>query len=103
MCLNAGPPLRPRQGMPQHGELHRQHIALLTARIVAGRLVNGGDFAIRKGGGVEARRLMRVLVEPEADRVFWLHLRVLLLPARPYKTGLAATDAAASRRPAGCG
>jgi hypothetical protein len=51
---------------------HRQHIALLAAWIVAGSLVNGGYFTIRKSNGVEARRLMRVLVEPEADRVLWL-------------------------------
>src|SRR5439155_21870075 len=65
-------------GNAQNGELHRQHIALLAARVVTGRLVNSGHFTIRKGGGVEARRLMRVLVEPEADRVLWLHVRVLL-------------------------
>jgi len=27
----------------------------------------------------KARRLMRVFVEPEADRVLWLHVRVLLV------------------------
>jgi hypothetical protein len=32
-----------------------------------------------KGDGVEARRLMRVFVEPEANRVLWLHVRVLLV------------------------
>src|SRR5580765_1375149 len=68
-------------GNAQNGELHSQHIALLAARVVTRRLVNGGHFTVRKGGGVEARRLMRVLVEPEADRVLWLHVRVLLLLA----------------------
>ena len=43
-------------------------------------LVNSGYFTIRKGDGVEARRLMRVFVEPEADRVFWFHVRVLVAP-----------------------
>src|SRR4030095_12869685 len=66
-------------GNTQNGELYRQYIALLAARVVTGRLVNSGHFTIRKGGGVEARRLMRVLVEPEADRVLWLHVRVLLV------------------------
>src|SRR4029077_9335036 len=40
---------------------------------------NSGHFTVRKGAGVEARRLIRVLVEPEADRVLWLHLRMLLV------------------------
>src|SRR6266498_216763 len=62
-------------GNAQNGELHRQHIALLAARVVAGRLVNGGHFTIRKGGGVEARRVDRVLVEPETNRILWLHAR----------------------------
>src|SRR3979411_2378461 len=66
-------------GNAQDGELHRQHGALLAARIVTGSLVNRGYFTIRKGGGVEARRLMRVFVEPEADRVLWLHVRMLLV------------------------
>src|SRR5436190_3538469 len=64
---------------PQNGKLHRQHISLLAVRVVAGRFVNSGHFTIREGGGVEARRLMRILVEPEAYRVLWLHVRVLLL------------------------
>src|SRR6266545_590383 len=66
-------------GNAQDGELHRQHVALFAARIVAGCLVNSGHFTIWKRGGVEARRFMRVLVEPQADRVLWLHRRVLLV------------------------
>src|SRR5207248_10887175 len=42
-----------------------------------GRLVNRGHFTVRKGGGVEARRLDRVFVEPETNRVLWLHIRLL--------------------------
>src|SRR6266568_5023106 len=72
----------------QHGELDRQHIALLAARIVAGSLVNSGYFAIRKGGGVEARRLMRVFVKPETDRVLWLHVRMFLMLDRGEGRGL---------------
>jgi hypothetical protein len=66
-------------GNAQNGELHRQHISLLAARIVTGSLVNCGYFTILKGDGVEARRLMRVFVEPEADRTLWLNVRVLLV------------------------
>jgi hypothetical protein len=61
-------------------ELNRKHIAHLAARIVTRNLVNGGNFTIRKVGGVEARRLMRFFVEPEADRVLVLHVRVLRVP-----------------------
>src|SRR5262249_14468559 len=66
-------------GNAQNGELHRQHIALLAARVVRWRLVNSCHFTIRKRRGVEARSVMRVFVEPEADRVLWLHVRVLLV------------------------
>src|SRR3984957_20442549 len=66
-------------GNAQYGELHRQHIRFLAARIVTGSLVNSGYFTIRKGDGVEARRLMRVFVEPEADGVLWLHVGMLLV------------------------
>src|SRR5207247_2004056 len=69
-------------GNAQNGELHRQDIALLAARVVTGGLVHSNHFTIRKGGGVEARRLMRVLVEPEADRVLGLHTCVLLVLVR---------------------
>src|SRR6185369_16990227 len=67
-------------GNAQDGEIHRQHIALPAARIVTGSLVNSGYFTIRKGRGVKARRLKRIFVEPETDRVLWLH--VSMLPAR---------------------
>src|SRR5215203_827424 len=72
-----------KTGNAENGELHRQHIALLAARVVTGRVVNGRHVTVRKRGGVEARRLMRVLVEPEADRVLWLHLRISLCWVRP--------------------
>src|SRR5262249_31697929 len=55
----------------QHSEVHREHIALLAARVVTGRLVNSGHFTIGKGGGVEARCHLRVFVEPEANRDLW--------------------------------
>src|SRR5207237_6865805 len=75
-------------GNAQNGELHRQHIAFLAARVVARRLVNSGHCTIRKGGGVEAGGLLRVLVEPEADRVLWLHVRVLLVLDQGERRGI---------------
>src|SRR5579883_889130 len=68
-------------------ELDRQHIALLAAREIGGRRVNGGDSAVRKGGGVKARGLMGVFVEPEADGVLWLHVGVLRLLDRDELAG----------------
>src|SRR4030095_9066914 len=46
-------------GNAENVEQHCQHIARLAARVVTGRLVNSGHFTIRKGSGVEMRRLMR--------------------------------------------
>src|SRR5204863_9105262 len=66
--------VEPEAGNAEDGELHRQDIARLAARIVAGRLVDSGHFTTRKGGGVEPRRVLCVLVEPEANRVFWFHV-----------------------------
>src|SRR4029078_1475576 len=70
------------------GELHGQIVARLAARGVAGRLVDCGGLAIRTRGGVEARRGVGVLVEPEADRVLRCQRAELLLsggvlPRRP--------------------
>src|SRR5688500_19401391 len=42
-------------GNAQNGELHRQHITLLAARVVTRRLVDSRHCTVRKGGGVEAR------------------------------------------------
>ena len=66
----------------------RQHIAFLAAGLVAGRMVNSGHFTFRKGSGVKARRVMRVFIEPEADRVLWLHIRVLYVLVGPTPRGL---------------
>src|SRR6185503_16434920 len=64
---------------PENGEFHHQLIALLATRVVTGRLLESGDLTVRKRGGVEPRRLMRVLVEPETDPVFGLHGACLLV------------------------
>src|SRR5439155_5793538 len=72
--LERGTAVEPEAGNAEDGELHRQDIARLAARVVARRLVDSGHFTIRKGGRVEPRRVLCVLVEPEADRVFWFHV-----------------------------
>src|SRR5205823_8481214 len=70
-------------GNTQHGELHRQLIALLAARIVTRCLMDSGYFTVRKSCSVELRSLMRIFVEPEADRVLGLHRCVLLALGQP--------------------
>src|SRR5439155_7596948 len=62
-------------GNARDGELHRQDVAGLASREVARRLADRGHFAVRKGGGVEARGILGVLVVPEADRVLCIHGR----------------------------
>jgi len=49
LCLNAGPLLSPRQGIPSHGELYRQDITLLAVKIVAGCVHYGPHGAKWKG------------------------------------------------------
>src|SRR6185312_9550724 len=58
----------------EDGELHRQDVAGLAARIIGRRLVYRRHFTGRKSSGVEARRVKSILVKPEADRVFCFHL-----------------------------
>src|SRR5206468_6959101 len=72
-------PVETEAGNADDGELHRQNVAGLAARVVARRLVDRGYFAIRKGGGVEPRRVLCILVEPEADRIFRFHVSFTLL------------------------
>src|SRR5437667_4376100 len=55
-------------GNAEDGELHRQHIAGLAARVVARRLVDSSPFPLRKGGGREACPLLWCLVERAAER-----------------------------------
>src|SRR6185437_2766741 len=61
-------------GKSEDGELHRQDVAGLAARIIGRRLVYRRHFTGRKSSGVEARRVKSILVKPEADRVFCFHL-----------------------------
>src|SRR5262249_16191061 len=66
-------------GNTNDGELHSHHVPFLATRIAPGASRTSRYFPVRKSEGVEARRLMRVLVKPEADRVLWFHVRVLLV------------------------
>src|SRR5699024_2234449 len=63
-------------GNAQNRECHGDDLALLAGRVVAGRLVHSSEFAVWKGGGVEARRLMRIVVVPESDRILRFHVRI---------------------------
>src|SRR5688572_30484169 len=94
-------------GNAQNREVHRQHVPLLAAGVITGRPVNRADFTVRKRGGVEASRLLRILVEPEANRVLWLHVRVaprarlgpmrlLLRTTADFKTALRSLSALAT-------
>jgi hypothetical protein len=56
-------------GNPKESELHRQGVALLTARKITGSFVSRGYDAIGKSSGIEASRLQSVL--PDANRVLW--------------------------------
>src|SRR3546814_7721865 len=54
--LEGGAAVQADAGDAEHGEIDRQHIAFLAARIVAGRVVDGADPAVGKGRGIEGRR-----------------------------------------------
>ena len=41
--------------------------------VVAGRLVDCPHLAVRERGGIKARRIEGILIEPEANHVFGLH------------------------------
>src|SRR4029077_8850208 len=56
-------------GYAEDREIHRQHVALLSAGIVAGRMEDRTDRAVGKGGGIEAGSRLRVLVVPQANCV----------------------------------
>src|SRR5262249_16959883 len=86
-------------GNPYDGELHDELIAGLAARKVTRRLVGGGDFGIRKRGGVEARGFLRVVVEPETDHVLRLHPVLTFSVISLFMTALR-RSAVATARPA---
>ena len=68
--LEGGPAIQPDAWQAHHRELNRDHLALLSRRIIAGSQMNARDFAVRKSGRIKTRGLFGVLVEPQADDVF---------------------------------
>ena len=69
VVLEHGPAVEAETGYAEDREIHRQHVALLSAGIVAGRMEDGTDRAVGKGGGIEAGSRLRVLVVPQANCV----------------------------------
>ena len=68
-------------GNAAHGEVDRQHVALLARGIVARRAKHGLHDAVGKQRCVEARRLLGILLVPQADRVLGNgHGPILSLP-----------------------
>src|SRR3546814_11703313 len=65
--LEDGSAVEPDARYAEHGELDRQHRAFLAARIVERRAVDGADRAVRKGRGIEGRRVLGILVVPQAQ------------------------------------
>jgi hypothetical protein len=78
LCLNVDPPLRPMQGMPGDGELDREDVALLAARVVGRGVVDGAHLAVGERRGIELRRVFGVVVVPQADRVLADHVVALV-------------------------
>src|SRR3546814_17974186 len=55
--LEGGAAVQADAGDAEHGEIDRQHIAFLAARIVAGRVVDGADPVVGKGRDRKSTRL----------------------------------------------
>ena len=53
----------------EDGEFHREDFAFLATGKIARGFVNRCYLAVGKRGGVEARRILRILVKPKADGV----------------------------------
>src|SRR5262245_9043756 len=58
-----------KTGYAEDREFHRQHVALFSAGIVAGRMVHGTDSAVGKGRSIEAGSSLSVGVVPQANCV----------------------------------
>src|SRR5262249_47635964 len=69
VMLEHGTAVEAETGYAEDREFHRQHVARLSARIVAGRMVHGTDRAVGKGCSIEAGSSLGVLVVPEANCV----------------------------------
>ncbi len=63
------PAIETDTGDAHDGEFENQGIAHFAVGIVGRRTVDRGDAAVRKGFGVEARRLFGIVFIPQADRV----------------------------------
>src|SRR6476646_10844997 len=69
VMLEHGTAVETETGYTEDCEFHRQHVALLSAGIVAGRMVHGTDRAVGKGCSIEAGSSLGVLVVPQANCV----------------------------------
>src|SRR6516165_2691321 len=69
VMLENGTAVEAETGYAEDGEFNRQHVALLSARIVARCIVHGSDSAVGKGRSIEAGSSLGVLVVPQANGV----------------------------------
>ena len=56
-------------GEAEHGEFHRQRVALFAVRIVPRRAVDRADMAVREGRRVKMRSGFCLAFKPEAEGV----------------------------------
>src|SRR6185437_16561704 len=59
-----------------HGKFHGEYIALLPAWIIAGRLMNRNDPAVRKRSRIKTRRILRVFIEPQTNRILCFQIGI---------------------------
>jgi hypothetical protein len=74
-----GAAVQPDEMLTQNRELHGQHVAGLTAWIVAGRLMYCGDAAVRKSRGIELCGLPAFLSNHRQGAIVILSVMVLIL------------------------
>ncbi|MNE60273.1 hypothetical protein D3C80_1554090 [compost metagenome] len=65
--------VKPYAGHAHHGEFDGDHITRLARRVITGGLVNRHHAAVGEGCGVEVRRLLGIIVVPEANRILGSH------------------------------
>src|SRR5690606_34952758 len=71
------PAIEAQAGDAQQGEAHDEHVAGLAGGVVAWRVVDCVDAAVREGVGIERGRVQRGAVEPEAYGVLGSHREFL--------------------------
>jgi uncharacterized protein len=69
VMLEYGTAVEAETGYAEDREFNHQRVALLSARIVARRMVHGADIAIGEGRSIEAGRSLGVLVVPQTNCV----------------------------------